>query len=291
MPLITFTGLPSSGKTYWALKLKEGLDGKIEEAKRSQGPGSNYNVIYHSDETLGIPNESYRESSTEKHSRGSQMSAVKRDLSRSNIVILDSLSYIKGFRYQLYCEAKNVLTPHCVIHVVNPLDNCLEWNEKNIAEKRWDSELIKQICMRYEEPNDDNRWDSPLFTLASNVENEELPLDEIWDSLVLKKPPPPNAATLIKPATGTNYLQELDKRTQDVVAKIIQHQQLTNLGGQVIIDKEKNISVDLPPKTVTIAQLQRIRRAYVSLNRMRTVDPTRITPLFVEYLDRSLNND
>lgn len=290
MPLITFTGLPSSGKTKWAKLLQQQLQEKIEAAKQNNEPGHNYSIIYHSDETLGISHETYRESSSEKHARGNQMSAVKRDLSRSNFVILDSLSYIKGFRYQLYCEAKGVVTPHCVIQVMNPLEKCIEWNNLESKVNKWSEDLIKQLHMRYEEPNSDSRWDSPLFTIVSDYDQECLPIDQIWESLVLKRPPPPNAATVVKATSGNDFLQELDKQTQEVLRLILQHQQLTEIGGEVLINKEQGLFVEMPPTAVSIAQLQRIRRTYITLNRMRSVDIDRITPLFVDYVNRSLSN-
>lgn len=291
MPLITFTGLPSSGKTKWAKKLQALLEDKIKSAKESNDPGHNYSIIYHSDETLGISHDTYTDSNMEKHARGNQMSAVKRDLSRTNFVILDSMAYIKGFRYQLYCEAKGVVTPHCVIHVMSSLETSLKWNSSNDEGNKWDEDLIKQLSMRYEEPNNDTRWDSPLFTIMSDYEKETIPIDEIWDCLVLKRPPPPNAATLVKATSGNDFLQELDKQTLAVVSKIVQHQQLMSIGGDALIDKEKKLYVEMPASSVSIAQLQRIRRSYISLNRMRSVDIDRITPLFVEYVNRSLNNE
>lgn len=291
MPLIVFTGLPSSGKTTWAKKLQLALQEKIDSLKGSTEPGHNYSIIYHSDETLGIPHKTYHESSLEKHARGSQMAAVKRDLSRTNFVILDTLSYIKGFRYQLFCEAKGVITPNCVIQIMNPLEKCIEWNETTENDK-WDPELIKQLHMRYEEPNNNNRWDSPLFTIISDFKDEKLPVNEIWEALVLKKAPPPNAATIVKTTSGNNFLQELDSQTQLVIQKILQHQQLTPIGGDVLITQApEKLFVELPSSPVSIAQLQRIRRTYVSLNRMRNVDVDRITPLFIDYLNRSLNNE
>lgn len=289
MPLITFTGLPCSGKTTWAKKLISLLEAKIEDAKASNAPGHNYKIIYHSDETLGISHNTYMESNSEKHARGSQMSAVKRDLSRTTIVILDSLSYIKGFRYQLFCEAKGVVTPHCVVQVMNPLEKCLEWNANH--DNKWEEHVISQLQMRYEEPNADSRWDSPLFTVVSDYEKESLPINEMWDALVLKRPPPPNAATLVKPTLGNNYLQDLDKRTQDVISKIIQHQQLSAVGGEVIIDAKEKLSIEMPSTSVSIAQLQRMRRTFISLNRMRSVDADRITPMFVDYINRSFDSE
>ena len=61
------------------------------------------------------------EARTEKPARGTFYSAVQRLLSKDDIVIADGLNYIKGFRYQLFCEAKALSTPHCVvIHALTP---------------------------------------------------------------------------------------------------------------------------------------------------------------------------
>lgn len=287
MPLITFTGLPCSGKTKWAKELISQLEKRIQTAQESSAPGHNYKIVYHSDETLGVSHDSYKESVTEKSARGAQMSAVKRDLSRTSFVILDSLSYIKGFRYQLFCEAKGVVTPHCVIHVVSSLDKCLERNET--SENKWDPEVIKQLQMRYEEPKDDTRWDSPLFVLVNDYENETLPVEEIWNALVLKRAPPPNAATLVKPTSSNDYLQQLDKVTLDVISKCLQQQQLAGAGGQVRISDD--LSIDLPIKIVSTPQFQRIRRTFISLNRMRHIDTDRILPMFVDYVNSTFENE
>jgi len=40
---------------------------------------------------------------------------VETVLSHDDIVIADGLNYIKGFRYQLYCEEKALQTPSCVV--------------------------------------------------------------------------------------------------------------------------------------------------------------------------------
>ncbi|CAI5756029.1 unnamed protein product [Candida verbasci] len=289
MPLIIFTGYPSSGKTTWANKLREYLQHRIQQAKTENTIGYNYTISYHSDETLGIQHSTYYDSNLEKLARGSQISAIKRDISRNNIVILDTLCYIKGFRYQLHCESKGQATPQAVIHIIAPIEQCIQWNNSKEVNK-WDENLIKQLEMRYEEPNSSNRWDSPLFEIISEDNTEVRVFDEIWDSIVLKKSIIPNAATLVKATSGNTFIQELDKKTQDVILKVIQQQQLTT-GGDVIIDKENNCIVNLPFESVSISQLQRIRRTYINLNRMRAVETTRIIPMFVDYLNKSLNNE
>lgn len=285
MPLVIFTGLPCSGKSTWTKKLITELEKRINEAQAEKAPGHNYKIIVHSDESLGISHSAYIESSTEKHARGTQISAVKRDLSRNTIVILDSLAYIKGFRYQLFCEAKGMTTPHCVIQVMNPLEKCLEWNESHTDP--WPQDIIRQLEQRYEEPNAASRWDLPLFTVVSDEPGEQLPIDNIWDALVLKRPPPPNAATLVKATSGNDYLQALDKKTLDVVGLIVQN--LSTGGGSVTINRAANLHVELPANGVSISQLQRIRRTFVALNRMRSMDLNRIESLFVEYVNKSLD--
>lgn len=67
------------------------------------------------DESLGLARDVYNTARFEKDARAAEMSAIKRVLTRDAIVIADGLNYIKGYRYQLHCEAKAVQTPSCVV--------------------------------------------------------------------------------------------------------------------------------------------------------------------------------
>lgn len=51
----------------------------------------------------------------EKKSRAAFISAIERSISKDTVVIADSLNYIKGLRYQLYCIARAASTPHCAV--------------------------------------------------------------------------------------------------------------------------------------------------------------------------------
>lgn len=276
MPLVIFTGYASSGKTTCA----RGLVATLEARVAAEGTG--HRVVYHSDDTLGIVRDAYRDAAAEKHARGAQMAAVKRDLSRTTIVVLDTMAYIKGFRYQLYCEAKGLVTPHCVVHVLNAVDTCLEWNARRGGP--WDAALVRQLAMRYEEPNGATRWDAPLFAVAPS-QGDALDAGAVWDALVLRRAPPPNAATVVKPTAGNDFLQHLDASTSAVVRQVWQHQQTTP-GGRVQVGSD--VWVELPA-SVSMAQLQRVRRTFVALNRMRAVDVERVTALFAAYLEQSLH--
>jgi protein KTI12 len=64
----------------------------------------------------------------EKKARGALLSAVERLLNRDTIVIADALNYVKGFRYQLYCVARAVSTPHCTVSYSDgDVCDCCEW--------------------------------------------------------------------------------------------------------------------------------------------------------------------
>lgn len=310
MPLLMITGYPCSGKTTVAEKLKAAFLEKIAKE------GIDIKVELVNDERLNIAKESYREAKTEKATRGAQMSAVKKMLSRDTIVILDNMTYIKGFRYQLFCEAKAIRTNSCVVHVGAPAELCKKWNDQLREENEkegnsielskseskageelqeagsdkktaWAADLFDALVFRYEEPNGMSRWDSPLYIVAYN--DTSLPIDELWETVVLQRPKPPNQATLLKAATPTNYLFELDKITQEIVTSVFELQSV-NPGGSVKI-KDYPINVELPYKTLSIAQLQRIRRTYIALNKMKNVETTRIPIMFIEYLNKNFERD
>lgn len=214
------------------------------------------------------------------------MSSVKKLLSKETIVILDNLTYIKGFRYQLFCEAKALLTNSCVLQVGAPADMCREWNSGRGSDG-WAPDLFDALVFRYEEPNGMSRWDSPLYTVA--YDDTELPINELWESLVLNKPKPPNQATVLKAATPSNYLFELDKITQEIVSSVLELQKV-NPGGTVKI-KDYSTPVTLPYKQLSLAQLQRIRRNYIALNKMKMVESSRIPIMFIDFLNKNFERE
>lgn len=289
MPLVIFCGLPSCGKSTRARKLKVVLEEKLSLIHGGEtGSYLNKDVILHSDESLGITKEQYRESLTEKSLRGLQMSSVKRDLSKNQIVILDSPAYIKGFRYQLHCEAKNLGTSICIVYVLSSKNVCLSFNSKR--EDRWDEELLGQLCMRFEEPDGSSRWDSPLIPVTyddSNFSIDDESFNKVWNAMINSKLKKSSTVTLLKPATQTNYLSELDKLTQSVLTKINESINL-NIMGRIKIQDDTFFEIT---EQYSMAKLQRIRRSFINLNKVRSLDVHRIEPLFVEYLTTNLNRE
>jgi protein KTI12 len=120
MPLIIISGRPCTGKTTFSNAFKSYL-----EEKGCQ-------VDLFNEESLNITKKiGYSNSHKEKEVRGVLKSSVDHSLSPEKYVIIDSLNYIKGYRYELYCTARTIRTTHCCIWVT-----CSEELSNDINNKR-----------------------------------------------------------------------------------------------------------------------------------------------------------
>lgn len=66
--------------------------------------------------------------------------------------------------------------------------------------------------------------------------------------------------------------------------------QKVNPGGTVKI-KDYPVSVVLPYKQLPLAQLQRIRRSYIALNKVKTVETSRIPLMFIDFLNKNFERE
>ncbi|KAI0549465.1 chromatin associated protein KTI12 [Xylaria curta] len=336
MPLIIVTGYPTSGKSTRAKQLHTYLSERIKTVTPS-GATPKYRLHLISDQTLSISRSVYDLSAVPAHTRSANASekdaraaiygAVKRVLTDKDIVILDGLNYIKGWRYQLHREAMAFRTGSCILQIGCSKEKSREVNEARLsqesaggrdarklgndvddAEGAYEPANWENLVFRYEEPNPMTRWDSPLFALVWEDEEEQTRqvFDNLWEAMVgeTRKIVKPNQATMQRgrDADG-DYLYVLDRETQDIVKRILE-QQSDEGGGDVRIPRgggqsEEDLLVELPgSKKVGLPQLQRLRRAFVGLNRggigleaIGNMGPSRIRESFVGYLNDSFEKD
>ncbi|KAK3051557.1 kti12, chromatin associated [Extremus antarcticus] len=288
MPLILISGYPSSGKTYRSQQILDFFTRKISESEEPEV--KRLKVHHFDDQGLGLSRDVYATARAEKDARATLSSAIKRVLSRDAVIVADGMNYIKGFRYQLYCEAKAVQTPNCVVHVGTPPDKCRVLNEVALktATGGYEPEIFDNLVFRYEEPNGMSRWDSPLFTVP--YDDAEPPYEAIWEAMIgsegKAKVVRPNTATVLKPASDQNYLYELDKTTSEIVAAISAWQQdHAGEGGDEISVPGAETKILLPLAPPSLPQLQRLRRQFTTLNRQHSVSKGRLRELFIDYLN------
>uniref|UniRef100_A0A674CVR0 Protein KTI12 homolog n=1 Tax=Salmo trutta TaxID=8032 RepID=A0A674CVR0_SALTR len=263
MPLIVMCGYPCSGKTRRSVELQQYFEQNTERKVHNVGDG-----------TLGIEkNAVYADSQNEKNVRGSLRAEAERRINKEDIVILDSLNYIKGYRYELFCLIKHTQTPHCLTH---GLWFCFCFHS------------LDALVLRFETPDSRNRWDSPLFTIQKE---DTLPFEAISDAIFKRKAPPPNQSTQSQPLSSTNFLYELDKVTQDVLMAILNSQKTSVPGDLIAVPgATEKISFATFCISLNMAELRKLRRQFISYTKMHpTENIGHIANMFVQYLNKSIH--
>lgn len=118
--------------------------------------------------------DAYCNSHAEKSSRAALKSAFERAVCRDkgdNLVIFDSLNYIKGYRYELHCIARAHRQQYCVVWLLNG-DNVRYKCDDDNNNCSLSEEAMDAFVMRYEAPDGRNRWDKPLFKLDLSLYNK-----------------------------------------------------------------------------------------------------------------------
>ncbi|KAH9519739.1 kti12, chromatin associated [Bulinus truncatus] len=277
MPLVVMCGFPASGKTTRCQELSTYLEKHL--------PSKKAHII--SDDHEGLSKKDiYTSSHKEREVRGNLKSSVQRLLGKEDIVILDSLNYIKGYRYELYCVAKSSRTTHCVVYCITDAEMSKMWNSMKPETERYPDDLIDDLIMRFEYPSASNRWDKPLF---SATKDSLLDMESICRALFEQKAPPPNQSTQTQPLSSTNFLYELDKITQEVITTIATSQKTLCPGDKIKIkDSKEELTFT---RIFTMAELQRHRRQFISYTKMHPIEEIgKICNLFVQYLNKSLQN-
>lgn len=298
MALIIVSGLACSGRSTRSALIKDDLERRIKEATQSSPSTSMLpnRVVIVSDHDVHVTRSAYSAQRTEKPARASYLSAVTRALGKDTIVVADGGAglNIKGFRYQLWCAAREVGVRCLSVHVHAPPQVCRFWNAKRRQqqgeEASYDDQTLDDLLMRFEEPNAMTRWDSPLIIVPtiftppsegqqetideSRISVEPVPFDDIWDAAT--KGSVNKAPEVVAPVRSTtaNYLSVLESSTQTVVACILQHQSSLGLqpGTEVPVHHPSFTGPSplafTPPgdKPATLASLQRIRRQFVRMH-------------------------
>ena len=184
MPLVIISGYPKSGKTTFANLLVNYLETRLinDNIKDKK-------VILINEEMLSInKSDGYKDSNNEKKTRGALKSACNTALNSDCYVIIDSLNYIKGYRYELYCIARSIRSPHCVCWIQCDNDISIKFNNdlrssESSSLEAYDEKILLDLRLRFEEPNYKNRWDNPLFTINMTPNKDKI--DEVEKSLKL----------------------------------------------------------------------------------------------------------
>lgn len=266
MPLIVLVGIPQSGKTRISME--------IEEFFKKKG----FHTVLINEEALGIDKtRAYSSNFEEKNLRAALKSNVERSLNDESIVIIDSMNYIKGYRYELFCIVRQMKTTLCMVYLEIPKQ--VAFNRNNL----YSFELFEDLANRMEVPNQKNKWDSPLIILR---ENEEVPLENIFQIIVNGKSLTQNMATVKQPALEQNYLHLVDQAAQAVIEFILKAQEDYNEGGEVPVPLS-SVSYHYWKK-ISALQLRKAKQQFLKINKDSPCSVEKSSEAFVEYINTSL---
>lgn len=294
-------GQPSGGKSTAATCLAEAL--KDTECKQ---------LVRIIDETTFHlnHNQSYADMIAEKNLRGVLRSEVDRSLSKDNIIIVDSLNSIKGYRYELWCLARAAGIRYCVLFCDVDEACCRKWNEerREKEEPSYDDNIFEDLVRRFEKPDSRNRWDSPLFELwpaREGIEKSSAAIVDVVSYLTKKVDSKTRDVKILQPTIATqnarvseaNSLYEMDKATQEVISVIVEAQSKA-LGGPII---NLSLGPELPTinisRSVGLPELRRLRRTFIKLTGQSSLsgrpppsDADSAKRMFADYLNRELGS-
>ena len=230
----------------------------------------------------------------EKNTFGTVRSHVERYLSKTCIVVCDYMNFIKSFRYELYTRAKSLETTYCVINIQCSLQQCLQYNQNN---NYYTDTILTDLYNRMELPNENKRWDKPLYTIH-NHNNIDIQHDTaitntinditqyiIYGDSTLRS----GLSTQLQQLADPNYVTMGNNATNTVIQEFIQKQNSGSvmIGDMLTID---NSTIQLHyTRKISIHELRRLQRTYHKMLALRPhTTQQQITASFVEYINGNM---
>lgn len=155
-----------------------------------------------------------------------------------------------------YIVQQEVFILHMLLYIIyfiqlfvdSNKDDCIKWN--NERENKYDEKILNEIINRFEYPNVNNRWDSPLFVVSPDNNKTRLcepaPLptidinyDDLDNALLHAKAPKPNVATKNAPIIDSDFMKNLEEITKRINHTIISEMLVKGEGDVITIPNTK----------------------------------------------------
>ncbi|EAY04565.1 hypothetical protein TVAG_233010 [Trichomonas vaginalis G3] len=240
MSLILLVGVPGSGKTTLANNLKK----KFDEMKQDCA------IVTEK----GVEAGTFDSSNNERLGRSDFKAAVGRMLSLERVVICDGMNFIKGFRYEIFCLARENHLRWCVAFC--DVDDETAFNRSK--EKYPNEKRLRKLIGRMEKPSTKIKFDNPLIVV--NDVNDENTIDSI-----IKAAYNNNAKLIPKKATTScaetaHYNDKVDQLINQFCQELEKMQATTPTGIPITICG----ATFTPKKKFTAGHLKKARREFAS---------------------------
>lgn len=291
MALVVICGLPCSGKSTFSGRL-------LDRMSATSAP----TVIDEPSLHLNR-DESYRDATAEKRTRGQLKAAVDRALAKGRIVFLDSINSIKGYRYEIWCLARAAGVKYCLVHCITPAATAQQWNRARQASS-YSEAVFSDLAGRFESPDSKNRWEQPLFSVlpCGDDADTEASLQAIcaWcgndrsiSGIPFAKPLQPTSATTTTSLSHTNLLAELDRSAQEVIDVIFETQARSGpTNGPFVVELAGLAYPVTLPRHLSMPEMRRQKRAFVKLSTQNTYSRLSHTgsskQMFIDFLQDAI---
>ena len=209
--LIILVGLPASGKSTFAFKLKEKLESNFHNKVKIIDP----DIIRDN----AFPNNF--DFKNEPHIREKNIQSVNKHLNMGHIVISDDLNYYSSMRHDLKLIADSLNIKFYIIHISTPLKLCLKMNEDR--GKPIPNKVIKNIYNKFDNFNK-YKWDTPFETYDLTQSRDVIQFIEILSNkIALNLQEQKRIKELLQNKPSTSIREELDLITRKYVSELLKN--------------------------------------------------------------------
>ena len=256
--LICLVGLPASGKSTFANKLKIALKKRFDNKDVK---------IIDPDIIRQILTPDKFNHEKEHIVRNENLKEIKEELEKGNIVVSDDLNYYSSMRHDLRNIAATLKLKFFIIHITTPIEICMKWNEKR--GKPIPNAIISKISEKFDKFNKYN-WDFPEATYdLSQISDLNQVIEEFLDQLLDKMETLELELRKEKIEFQISNLdnENLDKITRIYVGKLLHNTRYLFLKKKII----------------------KLRKIYVKQNKNKALKEPEILESFKKFLEKSLN--
>jgi protein KTI12 len=259
MALVVVAGIPGSGKTTLANNLKPLFE----------STGRKCVIVPEPSVESGAFSASHRETTA----RSDFKAAVHRALLPECVTIADGMNFIKGFRYELWCFAREQGLGFCCAFCTASDDDAIARSQG-----RYPASTLRSLINRMEAPSDRQKWDRPLVVVSDPSDRATLEAI-VAASLARESRLIAKKATTSGIGAAAQVNDRIDRVINEFSTELLKAQATVPAGGTLTIC---GVAFFLK-KPISPGQLKKAKREFA--DRAKTVpDSANIAQMFADSL-------
>jgi len=224
---VCLTGLPASGKSFFAKQLKSELE---------KYPNISSIKIVDPDVIRNSLGNKEFDPDQEKVVRSEHLQLIRKALKKGFIVISDDLNYYTSMRHDLKQIADEFAVAFFIIHISTPMEVCLKWNENRNTPIP--NEVILEIERKFDKFGK-YAWDVPFKTYdLSKITKLPSLTKELCANLLLESSPLINGVMSSKSTSKLDH-EKIDQQTRIIVGDLLKKDDLQPFKQAIIKFRKK----------------------------------------------------